>query len=230
MLYLGMVAGLTVGNAAAHASGIDALRAYVAMLVLIPLVLIGSRLLFVVIHWRVYQRDLRRIWDRNDGGAAMYGGLFLGLAFSVWLLATLDLPFGGFWDVMMFSILVGMIFTRVGCLLNGCCGGRPSRSCVAIYLPNSAGVWERRLPTQVFELVWAGVLLIGAATIWERLPFRGALFLLVVASYAAGRLLLEGFREPEPGAKRFNVYHVLSLAMIVSSLAALAAGWTLSQE
>jgi phosphatidylglycerol:prolipoprotein diacylglycerol transferase len=225
MLYVGLVFGIAAGNVAAHAAGIDAFRAYVATLLLIPLALVGSRLLFVVANWPVYHGNLRRIWDRNDSGAAMYGGLALALLFSLPLLPALGLSVGAFWDVTMFSILVGMIITRIGCFLNGCCAGRPSRAWLSACLPNHLGVWERRIPTQCFEAGWAAILLVSAMTVWRRLPFPGALFLLATAGYAAGRLPLESAREAEPGSGRITVYHAMSAVMIVLSLATLAVWW-----
>ena len=226
MLYVGLVAGVVVGNAVAHAAGIDAFRVYVATLVLIAPALIGARLLHVVSHWRLYRQSLRRIWNRNEGGWDMYGGLPVALVLSVPLLAALHLPFGAFWDVAMFTILVGMILARIGCLLNGCCAGRPSRAWGSVYLPNHMGVWDRRIPTQCLEAGWVAVLLVSAMTVWRWLPFPGALFLLVTAGYASGRLVLESAREPEPGANRFNVYHAISVVLIMASLATLTAHWT----
>jgi len=136
----------------------------------------------------------------------------------------LDIPLGGFWDVSSFTILVGMIFTRVGCLLNGCCAGRPS-GIFGVHLPNAHGVWEKRIPTQILEAVWATILVIAAAMIWHMLPFSGALFLFVVAGYAVGRLALESARELAPGARGFTIHHAISLGMIVLSLAAFTANW-----
>ncbi len=123
MLYFGLVAGVVAGNAAAHAARIDAFRAFVATLVLIVPALIGARLFYATTHWRLYRQSPRRIWNRRDGGATMYGGLPIALLLSVPLLAALRLPFGAFWDVAAFTILVGMIFVRIGCLMNGCCAG-----------------------------------------------------------------------------------------------------------
>src|SRR5258708_25676526 len=125
MLYLGLVAGVVAGNVAAHAARIDAFRTYVATLILLIPALIGARLLYVASHWQIYRQDLRRIWDRNQGGNIMYGGLAAALLLSVPLLRGLRLSLGAFWDVASFTILTGMIFTRVGCLMNGCCAGRP---------------------------------------------------------------------------------------------------------
>jgi phosphatidylglycerol:prolipoprotein diacylglycerol transferase len=226
MLYVGLVIGVIAGNVAAHRAGIDPFRTWVAMIVLIVPALAGARLLHVATYWSVYRRNLRRIWDREDGGAAMYGGYVLAIVVSMPLLAALGLSFGAFWDVAMFTILVGMIFTRVGCLLNGCCAGRPSSAWAAVRLPDHRGEWRRRIPTQPLEAALAAVLLGAATVVWRWAPFPGALFCLVTAGYAAGRLPLEFAREPEGGrATRFTIYHALSALLIVLSLAALVASW-----
>jgi len=126
--------------------------------------------------------------------------------------------------VGVITILVGMIFTRVGCLLNGCCTGRVSKSWLSIYLPGRDGHWDKRYPTQIFEGLWATMLLVVGITIWQSLPFRGALFIFVVAGYACGRLVLESLREHHLSGQRFTIQHAISLLLIVASLAALTAG------
>jgi prolipoprotein diacylglyceryltransferase len=223
MLYDGLVAGVVAGNLAAHAASIDAFRVFVATFLLLVPALAGARLLYVASNWSTFRGRTDRIWDRREGGAAQYGGLLVTLPLSVPLLAALRLPIGSFWDVAAFTILVGMIFTRVGCLLNGCCAGRPARW--GVYLPNHLGVWERRVPTQCLEATWAAVLLGGAAAVWARLPFPGALFLLVAGGYAVGRLALESAREHGPGAAKFTVPHAISLLIAVISFAVLAIRW-----
>jgi phosphatidylglycerol:prolipoprotein diacylglycerol transferase len=225
LLYLGLNAGVVAANVGAHAAGIDALRAFVATIVLIVPGLIGARLFYVASHWNRYRQNPRRIWNYTEGGAAQYGALAVVLPASVPLLSALQLSFGAFWDAAMFAILVTMIFGRIGCLLNGCCAGRPSRAWLSLYLPNARGVWERRIPTQCLEAGWAIVLLVSAVLVWRWLPFPGALFSLVTAGYAAGRLALESTREPEFGAASFTINHGISAAMIVFSLAALTARW-----
>jgi phosphatidylglycerol---prolipoprotein diacylglyceryl transferase len=225
MVYLGLVTGVVAGNVAAHAAGIDAFRVFVATLVLIVPALIGARLSYVASHWQVYRRDLRRIWNRNEGGAAHYGGLAVVLPLSVPLLAALRLPLGAFWDVASFTMLVTLIFGRIGCLMNGCCAGRPSRGWASMYLPNSMGVWEKRIPAQCLEAGWGAILLVSAIAVWQWLPFPGALFLLLTASYASGRLALIATRERHPGAARFAIHYGVSVALIVVSLAALTARW-----
>lgn len=221
MLYTGLVFGMVAGNYAANLGGLDSMRVYAATFLLVIPSLIGSRLLHVATRWGKYRREPSRIWDLSEGGMAQYGGILLAVPVSALLLPAMDLPFGAFWDVGSFTILVGMIFTRVGCLLNGCCSGRPSTMPGSLYLPNHSGVWKRRIPTQILEAAWAAILLVSSMLIWPRLPFDGALFLFVVAGYAAGRLLLESARDEATSGKGFTVHHAISLLLVAMAAGAI---------
>lgn len=225
MLYLGLVVAVCAADLAAHDAGLPALSVYLVTIALIPMALFGARLLFVASHWRFYRANLRRIWNRREGGASQYGGLLLALSVSVPLLAAFHLPLGAYWDIAILAILVGTIFARVGCLLNGCCSGRATASRFGVHLPNHAGVWARRIPTQCLEAAWAGTLLGLAIALRHSKPFPGALFLFVVIAYSSSRLVLASAREREAGAGRFTLQHALSVVIVVSSLITLAARW-----
>ena len=225
MLYVGLTFGVVASNIAAHVAGLDPLRVYIATTVLIVPALIGARLLFVASQWEYYRRNLRRIWDRTEGGAMMFGAVPVMLLCSVPLLRALHISFGAFRDVSTFTILVGMIFTRVGCLLNGCCGGRATRGWFGIRLPNTHGVWQRRVPVQVWEATCAAILLVVAAVMWRGGPFPGALFLLIMLTYASTRLVLELAREHGNRGRQFRVAYALSVVFVVTSISALALNW-----
>jgi prolipoprotein diacylglyceryltransferase len=224
MLYCGLVTGVVAGNLAAHAAGLDAYRVFLATMALIVPALAGARLLYVASHWQFYRRNPRRIWSR-EGGAAQYGGLALALPLSAPVVAALGLSWSAFWDAAIWTILVGMIFGRIGCVLNGCCAGRRSHWPISAQLPNLKGEWAVRLPTQYMEAVWAAVLLIFALFARPRLHAPGALFWSVAGAYAAGRLVLESTREPRPGARRFTIHHGISVGLILLALGALRFGW-----
>ena len=225
MLYTGLVAGVVAGNLSAHAMGIDAFRVFIATLILIIPALVGARLLYVAAHWQHYRKTPRRIWSRREGGSDMYGGLPLTLLLALPALRWLQLGFGAFWDVSIITILTGMIFARIGCLLNGCCAGRPSRASIGLYLPNHLEIWERRLPTQYLEAGWAGALLVCALAIRRSVPFPGALALMMAAGYSSGRLLLESLREPERGGSLFTHNHAISVVIVVFAVATLIRFW-----
>lgn len=197
-LYLGLVAGFYAGYGAAGRLGLDADRAAAATLILLAPALAGARAWFVVSHRSLYRREPRRIWRRSEGGAALAGGLVLAVATSPLVLAALGLPFARFWDAATFTMLVGMAFTRVGCLLNGCCAGRPSDARLALRLPDHRGRWARRRPVQLLELATALALLGAAIVLADHEPFAGAIFAFALAGYGCARLVLNPLREPEP--------------------------------
>jgi phosphatidylglycerol:prolipoprotein diacylglycerol transferase len=154
----------------------------------------------------------------------MLGGLPLALLLAIPLLPALNLHFGAFWDVAGFTILVGMVVTRVGCLLNGCCSGRPTQSWLGLNLPDHTGVRARRIPTQILEAAWAVLILLAASLTWKWFPFPGGVFLAVMGSYAAGRLVLESTREQTPRGG-ITAGHWVSGAMVLSAVATLTALW-----
>ena len=210
MLYVGLLCGVVAGDMVANADGLNPLLVYIATLILTVPALAGARLLYVMANWQNYRSNPARIWDRHQGGYVMYGGFPVMLLVSIPVLRLSHLGFGGFWDVAIFTILVGMFFTRIGCLLNGCCAGNATDGWLGFYLPNSRGIWQKRFPTQLFEAGLAGALLICAVAFRQSVPFPGALFLLMSAGYAGGRLLMEFARERSRRQAGFHLAHVIS--------------------
>src|ERR1700754_440872 len=222
MLYVGLLAGVFAGAWVEQRSGMSADRFAIAITVLLIPALAGSRLYFVLTRWDVYRHDPARIWRRTEGGMAMYGGFILALPPSIPLLRLFGLPFAGFWDAAALTILLGMAFTRIGCFLNGCCGGRPSDAWFAIVLPDHHGIWRRRIPTQLMEMAFA-LLLFGAALALRNVaPFPGAIFCLVLAGYAAGRWVLESLREDETAGLDKTTMQATSVLLVIAALIGLA--------
>ena len=195
MLFVGCVLGVYVGAWVARDAGLSGLRFEVVAIALLIPAFVGARLWYVVRHLDAYRADPRRIVRRSEGGSALYGGLVLSVIISVPVLALAGVPFWAFWDAASITMLVGLALTRFGCLMNGCCAGRETAGRLGLRLPNIRGEWRRRYPTQLFESAWAIVLLAVALVARNAMPFTGALFVGVVASYSAGRVVLEAMRE-----------------------------------
>ena len=64
-------------------------------------------------------------------------------------------------------------------------------------------------------------LLIAALEAWNRLPFAGSCFLIVVAGYGAGRWWLESIRETIDTVGAFRLHQVISAVLVVLSTASL---------
>jgi len=219
LLYLGTLLGICAGTYGASLRGLNPGRVYLAMLLLFPLGLVGARLLFVITHWQIYRREPKRIWRQSEGGSSLYGGLILFFLLSFPLLRILGVSIGGFWDAASITLLTGLIFTKVGCLLNGCCAGRPSSGSLALYLPNLQGVWRRRVPTQLLEGGWAALILFGLMGLWNRCPFEGGLFLYTVAAYSLGRCWLEATRDDVETIGTLSLHRTISLVLAAACLA-----------
>jgi phosphatidylglycerol---prolipoprotein diacylglyceryl transferase len=170
MLYVGIVAGLAAGQALAAADGLDAEAFTGAALTLLIPALIGARLLFIAQNAGAFSDAPGRIWDRAGGGATLYGGLAAAVALSPLVLPWFGFGFGTFWDTAVVTMLVAMVSTKVGCLMNGCCAG-------------SVG----RVPVQLVESGLALALIPPALALRAADLPPGAAFLEVVAVYGAAR-------------------------------------------
>jgi phosphatidylglycerol:prolipoprotein diacylglycerol transferase len=222
MVYLGIVLGTYAQLVAAASEGMDASRVLAATVLLVTTALFGARLLHVASHWHVYRGNPRRILAFGAGGASMYGGLLLGFPVSVPVLRGLDLPFGAYWDTLSFTMLIGMSMGRLGCFLNGCCCGRASAGWLAVHAPDYRGVWLRRVPTQALEALLGLSIVIVIERVWSHLPFDGAAFLLSLALYGAGRMLLEPLRDHPDLIGGIRLQRVLSVAFVAAALGGFA--------
>lgn len=220
-LYVGTVLGILAGMWGASRRGTASPRMYIAVVLLVIPALVGSRWLFLLSHWAQFRPHDLVSPRRGEGGAALYGGLLLALALSSPLLWLLRIPLGQFWDVAAITILVGMVFTKIGCMLNGCCVGRETSSWFALYLPNIAGVWRWRVPSQLLESALAAALLLSVPILWNRVLFPGAFFLFALGVYALSRLWLEGTRENIDRIGRYSLHRVISFLLATFSVTGL---------
>ncbi len=217
-VYAGLVLGVLAQQIAARAAGLDAARSYAVVLLLIPAALAGNRLAWVASHPAAYRAAPSSLWRRSEGGGVMYGGLPVVLLVSIPLTAALELPYWRFWDSMVFCILPAMAAGRIGCLLNGCCHGRPTDSALALRLPDTRGEWRARYPTQLFEAGIALLILAGAALIGPARQAPGVLFLGVTASYAFARLALQPLRENAVTFRGVDLASGSSAVLLATSL------------
>jgi phosphatidylglycerol---prolipoprotein diacylglyceryl transferase len=225
MLYVGIVFGIYAQLYAAGSVSLHLGLTLAATLLLLTIALAGARLLHVISNWHIYRERPARIFRFADGGAAMYGGPLMAVPPSVALLPVLGIPVGAYWDTATFAMLVGMIVTRAGCFLNGCCAGRPTSSRYGINLPNHKGLWQRRIPMQILEAVSGSIVLAASIVLWRRLPFVGALFLFALGAYGVSRIVLESMRDDLDRVMGISVHKTISSAFVALSLGVFAIAW-----
>lgn len=185
---------------------------------------IGGRLFHILYEdFDYYRENAARVFYFWNGGFVFYGGAILASLFSMLYLSYrvksayaeyLDL----FAPVLAFSYILG----RCACLLAGCCYGRYCDLPWAV-----AG----RHPTQAYAALWelgALMILLGIEKVPQAqrkprfLSYAGAVFYLWVVLHAAGRLVMETYRDDFRGPSLG-----LSISSWISILLILLSGYLL---
>lgn len=196
-LAVGFVAGLWSASRRALNSGIAAEKILDAGPWLIVGTIIGARLLYVISYW---QRDFadKPIWEIfmiRHGGLVYYGGL-IGASLACVLYAWVrKLPLWKTADILAPSIALGYFFGRFGCLMNGCCYGRPTDLPWAIKFPpdhETRGIPVH--PSQVYDSLLNLGLYFGLEALFRRKKFDGQVFAAYLVGYALMRAFVESFR------------------------------------
>lgn len=232
LVALGCAAGTVLALREAHARGVEVALVRDLCLWGLAASLLGARLFDLVTGGRTAWDDcldaasvagglpavqacLRPLlpWE---GGLAFYGGVAAGLL-TVWrFTARHGMPLGATLDLLTPSLPLGHAFGRLGCLMAGCCWGRPASVPWAISFADGSAAFQEMAraamlppgalatpalhPTQLYELVAELVLLLVVLSLRRRTRFEGQLALIWLLGYASARLVIEVFRgDPSRG-------------------------------
>ncbi len=231
MLAVSFLLGIWLAGRRAKRYGVDPQKILDLSVVIILAAVVGSRLLYVVFHLDQYSNplDMFALWQ---GGATFYGGFLLAMAASYWWVQRNNLSFLTVADVIAPSMALGLVFTRVGCLLSGCCFGKPTDGPLGLVFPPdspagsaaAAFAAERGLghvalhPTQIYSSFKGLVIFLVLMAAQRHITRRGALFGLFLVLYGIGRFTIDFFRFYEPNARilaglTFN--QVISVVLIL---------------
>ena len=200
-----------------------------------PLAIIGARLYYVVFYFDLYRDNLWEIFAIRDGGLAIYGGIIgaiIGLLIvSRWrrfsALAMLDLG--------CFGMLIGQFVGRWGNFINREAYGAETEIFCRMGLTDPVtGNTIYVHPTFLYESLWnflGFVLLHIFSKKFER-RFYGQFFLMYVAWYGFGRMLIEGLRTDSlyiPGTA-IRVSQLLGALSCAAAVIAFVIMWKRSDE
>ncbi len=166
--------------------------------------IIGAKVWYIVLHRREHLLD----------GWCIQGFIASAPVTAVIMLAVLHVPVGVFLDATAPGLLVAMAVGRVGCFFAGCCGGPPTASSFGVWSSDQR-VGARRIPTQLLELVLAGILGLGLlAAVLRHGPAGGTFFVAGLAAYTLVRQGLLRLRA-EPRKTRLGGLATSALAALV---------------
>ena len=156
--------------------------------------IVGAKILYDIQNAQFDLRALLSIRHYMEGG--VWGGLLAYFILALPLALILAKNRRAALDLVAMSIPTPWIFTKLGCLFNGCCYGKESSMPGAITFPESARGAPAGVPlhpTQIYEiLVVICILVVFKKLKYER--WRGAMLLWFLALYGTGRAATEFFR------------------------------------
>jgi len=176
--------------------------------------LAGARLLFLVVHWRLYADacsegrclEVLKFWK---GGLVFYGGLLGAIAGSIVYARRAKIPYLLLADVAAPSVAIGHAIGRIGCFFAGCCQGRAGGGLLGVSFPRGSGAWVDWVregmprsvgatpplhPAQLYEVFFDLILFFVLLRVKSRKRFHGQAIVTYLLGYAGIRFLLEVVR------------------------------------
>ncbi len=209
MLCLSVVAGRLLALHLAERDGLDPALMNRATVWALAGAVIGARLLFVVTNLDQIDRfiDIFAFWK---GGVVAYGGFLGGFVGTVAFCRIHRVALLRWVDCVAPALCLGLIVTRIGCLLAGCDFGQPWNGPWAIEFPAGSLAFNQQVsqgllppgaphslavhPTQIYESLAGLALLVPVMAIRPRRQFAGQAFMAFVVGYAVLRSVIEVYR------------------------------------
>ncbi len=222
LLALGVLAGVWLGWREAARIGYSRRQMTVFLAVIIPLALLVG----MVNGW-LFSPDFA--WGIKHGRLVLSGGMVsYGIVFTVLAGTAVSTqinrgPMGRSLDAAALVLPVMLGFTRIGCLLNGCCYGLPTIGPGGVFLPDVYGEWARRYPTQWMLL---GLDLLLFAGLWlyrKHRPADGKAAMAFLFWFGLGRLLIDSLRDLPAVLGKLSYHQLADMAILL--MATLLVGW-----
>jgi phosphatidylglycerol:prolipoprotein diacylglycerol transferase len=149
----------------------------------------------------------REIFSLVRAGGVFYGGLIAAVVVALTLVRRYGLPMWTTADLFAPGIALGHVIGRFGCLLAGCCYGRPTSLPWAVTFTNPVAAANVGTPlgialhpTQLYDAGAELVILIVLLMTERRgSRFAGRTFWLYILLYAISRFIIEFYRGDERG-------------------------------
>ena len=180
--------------------------------------LLGARVLFILLHWKTMKFAISGIFSIY-GGYAYFGALIFCIL-VLWAYSVLRrINFLALLDYSMPFLILSQVFVRIGCLLAGCCYGKPTGKSFGFIFKPVDGLL--RHPTQAYEaLVLLSVYIIGRLIYRKKGRRYGYTFSITLILYGLGRFFVEYLRTDSPMIfLNLTLAQIACLSLVLTALA-----------
>jgi phosphatidylglycerol---prolipoprotein diacylglyceryl transferase len=221
LLAAAYLAGLQMAVVRAKRAGLDAAKVMDFGIYLIIAALVGAKLMLVVVDFSYFRQNPRELLSLARAGGVFYGGLIAAVIVGFLLVRRYKLEIWTTGDLMAPGIALGHIIGRMGCLMAGCCYGRPTTVKWAITFTDPAAAVNVGTPlaiplhpTQLYD-AGAELIILAALLLTEKRghKFPGRTFFTYLVLYGISRFIIEFYR----GDDRGMVFNMLSTSQVVAA-------------
>lgn len=161
--------------------------------------LLGCKLLYNFIDYKEFLAHPIKMMNCRNGGLVWYGGVILDALVVIWYSRRKGLPILQVMDTLVAPMALGLAIGRLGCLMGGCCYGKPCSLPWAVTYPGDvnplAGLPVH--PTPIYESL-ASLLIAGIIYLAIKKDLRrGGATLIWFTLYPIARFIIEFFRGDE---------------------------------
>lgn len=189
-----------------------------AILVAVPVALLGARLYYVIFNWDYYYRYPSEILAVWHGGLAIHGGLIGGILAGYFVVRKYKINFWQAIDMAAPSIVLGQAIGRWGNYFNQEAYGYevdPSKIPWAMYIDGAY-----RHPTFLYESLWDFGVFLFLLWLRRRKGLQwGDVFFSYAVLYSVGRFFIEGLRTDSLMLTPYlRIAQVISAIIIIVAL------------
>ena len=232
LLAFGLIAGVALALAIAHARGLPLGRSAVVFTAAVVAAAFGARLLHVATFLPLFRDDPASALATGVSGLALYGGLTFAVIAAAMATRVLRVDLWRLSDAAAPGIALGIAIAKLGCFSAGCCHGYVTHGPLGVdfglgssahaaqLLAGTVGLLGPVLPVlpvQLFEAAAALFVAVAAFVLGRRAP-SGVAFLATAMGFSAARVVLQPLRWTEAGFGAPTwLYPALYAAVIVLS-------------
>ena len=220
LLAAAYLTGLWMAVRRARAAGIDGNRIMDLLIWVIIAALVGAKLLLFIVDFEHFTSSWEEFTTLLRSGGVFYGGLIAAILVCIYQLKKHRLPLWPSGDLFAPGIALGYMVGRLGCLMAGCCYGKPTDVAWAITFTDPAANFNVGTPlnvplhpTQLYE-AGAGLIIFVVLMLLEKRPgsFPGRTFWSFAFLYSLLRFFIEFYRGDDRGL----VLGLLSTSQFIS--------------
>jgi phosphatidylglycerol:prolipoprotein diacylglycerol transferase len=164
--------------------------------------IVGSRLVYVLVNLNYYLHYPFKVFMLWEGGLVWYGA-FIGALVAALIYFRAKKLDGWVWlDIAIPFVALGQGIGRIGCLMAGCCYGKPTNLPWGITFTASeiAPLGVSLHPTQIYDMLFDLTIFAVLFLRRDKVRFRGEQILSYLFLYGATRSIVEVFRGDPRGS------------------------------